>query len=478
MTAAHRSRRMSAPLAWMFRPSREAEADERVMLELFRPIFGSTKSQLASIVVAAIITAYLVFNGAPASFIIWCAIGACLIVLRILLIRQSEARLKHLTLSGKMNLYTFVTLLYGVLWGSGYALVPYDNLALSERVFFILLISHCGFMGGSIMLHVSWRPAIDVFLVPSILLGLIITVSQGTATEISGMMLVPFVCFIQYFYGWRMHRIVINSISAELLNKKLANELALSNLSLIDANDAATRASRAKSAFLAGMSHEIRTPLNSIIGFSELMTGEVLGKMQNVKYLEYAHDIQASGAHLLALINDVLDLSKIEAGKFKLDMEVLDIVPIANGCIRLMAERAMEAGVELKLEKEVAGCKILADERRMKQVMLNLVTNAIKFTPHGGRVVITASIANDRAQLSVADTGIGMSSEDIPKALAPFEQLDSALSKSRQGTGLGLPLTKNLVELHDGTLTIASVPGHGTTVLVSLPILKMSSDKR
>ena len=185
----------------------------------------------------------------------------------------------------------------------------------------------------------------------------------------------------------------------------------------------------------------------------------------------------ASGTHLLALINDVLDLSKIEAGKFKLDMEILDIVPVASSCIRLMAESAMEAGIELKLDKAVTGCKVLADERRMKQVMLNLVTNAIKFTPRGGKVVVTASVANDMAELSVADTGIGMRAEDIPRALAPFEQIESDLSRTRQGTGLGLPLTKNLVELHNGTLSIESVPGIGTTVRVSLPVLKMTAAK-
>ena len=236
------------------------------------------------------------------------------------------------------------------------------------------------------------------------------------------------------------------------------------------AKEQAELANRAKSEFLANMSHELRTPLNAVIGFSELIGNQVFGPVGNEKYLEYAKDIQTSGAHLLGLINDILDLSKIEAGKLELDEEEVDVAKVLESCEMLVRERA-EIG-DVALRRKVANDlgHLRADKRKIKQILINLLSNAIKFTPKGGRVRVDARI--DRGGdmvISVADTGIGIAPEDIVKAMAPFSQVDTALSRKYEGTGLGLPLTKSLVEMHGGTLDLASGLGEGTTVTVRLP---------
>ena len=232
-------------------------------------------------------------------------------------------------------------------------------------------------------------------------------------------------------------------------------------------------ANRAKSEFLANMSHELRTPLNAINGFSEIMVAEMYGSMGDPRYKEYALDIHNSGQHLLALINDILDMSKIEAGKMNLRFEPISLEEVTEDAVRLVRNRAEAAGLEVGVEfphlPEVEG-----DYRAIKQVLLNLLSNAIKFTPRGGRVTVRAEPRQDmlgeRIRVSVTDTGIGISKEDLARLAKPFEQVESQHSKTTQGTGLGLALTKSLVELHAGSLELDSAPGEGTTVSFSLPI--------
>lgn len=238
---------------------------------------------------------------------------------------------------------------------------------------------------------------------------------------------------------------------------------------LTEARDQATAANRAKSEFLANMSHELRTPLNAIIGFSEALETELFGPIGSPRYREYAEDIHNGGIHLLQLINDILDLSKIEAGRFDLYEEQVNISDLLDTSCRLVRQRAEAAGINLSIDISDPSLHILADERALRQILINLLTNAIKFSESGGSVRLRAIQNKSGITLSVADTGIGISEDDIPKALEPFSQVDGTLTRRHEGTGLGLPLAKRLTELHGGSLTIESRKGVGTTVSLHFP---------
>ncbi|WP_298727227.1 PAS-domain containing protein [uncultured Ferrovibrio sp.] len=238
---------------------------------------------------------------------------------------------------------------------------------------------------------------------------------------------------------------------------------------LLRAKEMAEVANRAKSAFLANMSHEFRTPLNAIIGFSESLLAGYFGPLTE-KQLDYVDDIRKSGVHLLQLINDVLDLAKVEAGRMEPHIEALDPHLVIADSMEMMRVQAERASVSLEAELPDQLPLIHADERMVRQMLLNLLSNAVKFTPSGGRAWITAEVTDEYLQISVHDTGLGMAEHEIPKALTPFEQVRGVLNRNHQGTGLGLPLVKSLAELHGGSLELKSAPNEGTTATISLPL--------
>lgn len=251
----------------------------------------------------------------------------------------------------------------------------------------------------------------------------------------------------------------------DLLRQKQAAESAL-----LAAKEEADRANRAKSEFLAQMSHELRTPLNAIIGFSEIMSRQMLGPLNNPQYLEYTSDINDSATHLLRLITDILDLSKIEAGRLELCEETVDVGQIIESSLTLVEERATDGGIAIKARVARNLPKLRADGRKVKQVVINLLSNAVKFTRSGGKIVVSAEVrAAGRLAISVADSGVGIKAQDLDRIMRPFEQVDGALDRNYQGTGLGLPLSKALVELHGGSFELTSEVEVGTTVTAYFP---------
>ncbi|WP_244560718.1 ATP-binding protein [Azospirillum oryzae] len=254
------------------------------------------------------------------------------------------------------------------------------------------------------------------------------------------------------------------------LMARSAEQTELRARQLEEARRQAEQAIRAKTAFLANMSHEIRTPLTAMMGFAELLEQEVLGPHAIPLYREYARDIAESGRHLMELINDLLDLSKADADRLELVDGTVDVVRVAIGTARLLTERALRHGVSIATAVPLDLPPLRADERKLRQMLLNLLSNAVKFTPNDGIVTLRARVAADGALwLSVQDTGIGMTGEELGKALEPWGQVDSALARSQIGTGLGLPLTKRLIELHGGRLDVVSRRDEGTTMSLVFP---------
>ncbi|HTW35936.1 MAG TPA: ATP-binding protein [Rhizomicrobium sp.] len=233
------------------------------------------------------------------------------------------------------------------------------------------------------------------------------------------------------------------------------------------AREAAEAANRAKSAFLANMSHELRTPLNAILGFTDIMRDEMFGPVSNPRYSEYIALIHSSGQLLLDLIGDVLDMAKIEAGKLQLVFEDVNLSNVLDECAQVVSDRAKSAGVDIRLRTNGTICS--ADRRAMKQIVLNLLSNAVKFTPAGGSVEALDEIVGDRVRIVIADTGIGIAPEDLPRLANPFEQVCADPKLAKSGTGLGLSLVRALAEKHGGTLAIASQPAEGTIVTVEFP---------
>ena len=242
----------------------------------------------------------------------------------------------------------------------------------------------------------------------------------------------------------------------------------------------AEQANRAKSAFLANMSHELRTPLNAIMGFSEVMKEQHLGPMHNPRYLSYAGDILASGSYLLGIINDILDLSKIEAGKMTVEnAEEFPLYQALEGSLAICNALGEKFGVRIETRLPPEEVRLVAVERMIRQIMINLVGNAIKFTPAGGTIQVSGSACADGGySVTILDSGIGMTDQEIIKALTPFGQIENKITATHNGTGLGLPLAKAMLELHDGHLEISSAPGCGTRIVMNFPASRIRIGRR
>jgi len=264
----------------------------------------------------------------------------------------------------------------------------------------------------------------------------------------------------------RAERQLLDRVREVELTKR---ELERTSSELIEASCGAQKASEAKSQFLAAISHELRTPLNAIIGFAEMLTAQALGPIGNERYCRYAQDIRDSGAHLLAMINDILELSRMDADRATLHDEEFSPADVIAEALRMVELQAEGAGLSLSTGIAPNLPRLNADRRLVRQVLVNLLANAVRFTPAGGTVSVHAFSRGTELCLEVRDTGIGIAPEDIPRALERFSQVDGRLSRKYDGAGLGLPMAKQFMELHGGTLELASTPGAGTQVLIAFP---------
>jgi two-component system cell cycle sensor histidine kinase PleC len=255
---------------------------------------------------------------------------------------------------------------------------------------------------------------------------------------------------------------------ARRADEQKAQELAELNRKYMKEKDRAEAANQAKSEFLANMSHELRTPLNAIIGFSELMSQKLFGPLGSERYEEYANDINSSGTYLLGVINDILDMSKIEAGQFSMEREEIDLCPLIRETVRVVSLQAAEKNITV--DTNIAETlKLYADRRAIKQIVLNLLSNAVKFTGKGGRISVRARYASGAMILSFEDNGCGIPKHALKKLGRPFEQVQNQFSKNHTGSGLGLAISRSLAELHGGALKIRSTEGTGTIVSVRIP---------
>ncbi len=366
--------------------------------------------------------------------------------------------------------FVVLALASGLAWGIGVA-VLFVSAPLVEQVLLAAVI--VGMMAGAVAANSAYLPAFFAFAGPALLPVAVLSLTAGDQIHlVIGVLLL--------IYSGLMSLIAANAQSALVEGRLLEIEKDKLLDRLREAHRETKAASNAKSAFLANMSHELRTPLNAINGFSQIMKDQMFGPLGNERYRQYVTLIHDSGDHLLNLIEDILDLSKIESGAIELEETAFDPDSVITRGVEMLQERARRDGVLLYARLATDQSALRADERRLRQIVLNLVSNAVKFTPRGGTVAITAGIDEETGAfiLEVADTGIGISPKDMPHILDPFVRGTERPEIGSEGTGLGLPLVKRLVELHGGTLEIDSAPNEGTTVTVRLPARRVVVDER
>ncbi|HXV26162.1 MAG TPA: HAMP domain-containing sensor histidine kinase [Alphaproteobacteria bacterium] len=368
----------------------------------------------------------------------------------------------------------------GGLWGILPVLIRSQAPIEHEMFLGVVLAGMCA---GALAALGYVRATFYAFVLPALLpFAIVMLIGGGPMRTALGLLALLFLGSLA-FIARTLEQVVIGAFRLQHANAALVRRLTVARdeanaaaeaksaliSSLEDSRREAESANQAKSTFLAIMSHELRTPLNAIIGFADVIRAESLGPLENPRYREYVSDIRDSGAHLLELINKILDLSKIEAGKFELSPERFSVEPVIASVLRLFREQASAAGVRLELHLDPTGLTVRADERALKQMLINLISNALKFAPRGTTITVSAAGGTHGTEISISDRGAGIAPGDIEKAIAPFSQLGDPMTRRHEGTGLGLSLVKALVSLHGGNLIIESRPGSGTTVRLMFP---------
>jgi signal transduction histidine kinase len=348
----------------------------------------------------------------------------------------------------------------GLVWGAA-AIAFFVPGAFVQHVFFAFVLG--GMAAGAVTSLPPFLPAFYFFITPALGAPVAMFLQAGDRDHLVMAAMLGIFGLALAAIARDMNRVHVQSLGLRFDNDGLIR-------TLFKANEAAQSAVRAKSVFLASMSHELRTPLNAILGFSEIMRDELFGPLGSRPYREYAVLIHESAEHLLDVISDVLDASKAETGTLAIEEGIVDAAAVVRNCIGVVAGAVAEKGLSLATEIDPDPPRLRADHGRIRQIILNLLLNAVKFTPPKGRVTLRLHRdAGGGVVLSVADTGIGMSQDDMAAALEPFAQAESSLTRRFQGTGLGLPLARALMRLHGGDLSLESEVGRGTTVTVRFP---------
>jgi two-component system cell cycle sensor histidine kinase PleC len=436
-------------------------AQTELRAEIVRGLFVQAPGILLIEMVVALFIAAVFWRSVPAqSLVAWAALLIAAAIVRWVHCRRFFERTRTAA-EAKAWGRTFAlgTLLSGVLWGIGSVVLfqPSDAVLLIVQVFLVTGLSAAALTG-----YTAHLPAFYGFVLPAVAPFGVCLALDGSPVHLFTATLLAVWITVFVYLAHALHAHTLDRVLLLLGNARMADTLRKSR-------DTADEANRAKTRFLANMSHELRTPLNAIIGFSDIMKSEIFGPVGAAKYKQYVADIHRSGAHLLQLINDILDVAKIEVGAQPLNEQIVDLAGMLKQCGQLVEPQARSAGVALAVDASGRLPALRADLTRFRQIVLNLLSNAIKFTPAGGRVWLAAAVEPaGRLLVQVRDTGIGMKPEDVPRALQPFVQLDSA-PRGDPGTGLGLALVKTLVEAHGGTLAIESELGKGTTVSIRLP---------
>ena len=453
----------------------------RVGADLVDLLFVGSGIELANAAATAV-TAFVWYGVIPAAALAaWIGFRIIVLVSRFRLQRSYRLHRDKIPMSVWLRRYRLSKFLSGIGWGSlGGFLIAAPDTGLHIYVLILLV----GLASCSATYQCRDVRATDLYLWSAITPAALawLTWMDKVHVAMAGMAAV-FVA-AQSILARRAHHVIVETLTAKHERASLVGQLHVandqlkevngrlekSNAELVEARKKAEAFSRAKSEFLANMSHELRTPLNAILGFSDLMTAKLFGPLGHTNYEGYIRDIHGAGQHLLLLINDALDLSKIEAQKLQLDETVVDLTAAVQGWARVLSPRATQANVEIQIDVDGAMPAVVADEIRLRQIGLNLLSNAVKFTPPGGTIVVGLRITSEgEVELTVRDSGVGMAPEDIPKAFEPFGQVGASNPRQQEGTGLGLPITKMLVELHGGRLSMRSSKGAGTTVTVLLP---------
>jgi two-component system cell cycle sensor histidine kinase PleC len=359
-----------------------------------------------------------------------------------------------------------IYLMNGLLWGLFVDLTWVDHNVFNNTLIIVIIIGLSVGFGFQLTAHFG---VLLCAILPPLLMEHARMMIAHSDYLLPYLLLSPVFTLWTIVLSYQLNRQVCDTIRTSILNRRLATDLRVARDNAVEQKQIADSASQAKSRFLANMSHELRTPLNAVIGFAEIIKGLAFGPNAVAKYAEYAGDIERSGRHLLALINEVLDLAKIESGKLVLTRETVRLDEVLGDCLSLLDMKATEKGVALTFDNRLHGLSLEADPTALRQIFLNLLANAVKFTD-SGYVRLTARVESATAVVTIEDTGPGIRPDDLKRIFDPFEQADNSLARSKGGTGLGLAIVARLIEAHGGCYIITSQVGEGTTFTVSLPV--------